>query len=111
MEIYSEISEKVYRRMDEESKALKALESQLGGIEVLADDARKEKENQRDALTQKETQLKQSQNAIQEALTWKKTVKGLEETAQVLAEKDKALQNEKEAFKPSAQKLQVALDQ
>lgn len=109
MEIYSEISEKVYRRMDEESKALKVLESQLGGIEVLADDVRKEKESQRDALTQKETQLKQSQNAIQEALTWKKTVKGLEETAQALAEKDKALQNEKEAFKPSAQKLQVAL--
>ena len=109
MEIYSEISEKVYRRMDEESKALKVLESQLGGIEVLADDARKEKENQRDVLTQKETELKQSQNAIQEALTWKKTVKGLEETAQVLEEKDKALQNEKEVFKPSAQKLQVAL--
>lgn len=109
MEIYSEISEKVYRRMDEESKALKALESQLGGIEVLADDVRKEMESQKDALTQKETQLKQSQNAIQEALTWKKTVKGLEETAQVLAEKDKALQNEKEVFKPSAQKLQVAL--
>lgn len=109
MEIYSEIPEKVYRRMDEESKALKALESQLGGIEVLADDVRKEMENQKDALTQKETQLKQSQNAIQEALTWKKTVKGLEETAQVLAEKDKALQNEKEAFKPCAQKLQVAL--
>lgn len=109
MEIYSEISEKVYRRMDEESKALKVLESQLGGIEVLADDVRKEKESQREALTQKETELKQSQNAIQEALTWKKTVKGLEETAQVLAEKDKALQNEKEVFKPSAQKLQVAL--
>lgn len=109
MEIYSEISEKVYRRMDEESKALKVLESQLGGIEVLTDDVRKEKESQRDALTQKETQLKQSQNAIQEALTWKKTVKGLEETAQALAEKDKALQNEKEAFKPSSQKLQVAL--
>ena len=109
MEIYSEISEKVYRRMDEESKALKALESQLGGIEVLADDVRKEMESQKKALTQKETQLKQSQNAIQEALTWKKTVKGLEETAQVLAEKDKALQNEKEVFKPSAQKLQVAL--
>ena len=109
MEIYSEISEKVYRRMDEESKALKVLESQLGGIEVLADDARKEKENQRDVLTQKETELKQSQNAIQEALTWKKTVKGLEETAQALTQKDKALQNEKEAFKPSAQKLQVAL--
>lgn len=109
MEIYSEISEKVYRRMDEESKALKALESQLGGIEVLADDVRKEMESQKDALTQKETQLKQSQNAIQEALTWKKTVKGLEETAQALAEKEKALQNEKEAFKPSAQKFQVAL--
>lgn len=109
MEIYSEISEKVYRRMDEESKALKVLESQLGGIEVLADDARKEKENQRDVLTQKETELKQSQNAIQEALTWKKTVKGLEETAQVLAEKEKALQNEKDAFKSEAQKLQVAL--
>ena len=109
MEIYSEISEKVYRRMDEESKALKALESQLGGIEVLADDVRKEKESQREVLTQKETQLKRSQNVIQEALTWKKTVKGLEETAQALAEKDKALQNEKEAFKPSAQKLQVAL--
>lgn len=109
MEIYSEISEKVYRRMDEESKALKALESQLGGIEVLADDARKEKENQRDVLTQKETELKQSQNAIQEALTWKKTVKGLEETAQALAEKDKALQNENDAFKLEAQKLQVAL--
>lgn len=109
MEIYSEISEKVYRRMDEESKALKALESQLGGIEVLADDVRKEMESQKKALTQKETQLKQSQNAIQEALTWKKTVKGLEETAQVLAEKDKALQNEKEVFKPSAQRLQVAL--
>lgn len=108
MEIYSEISEKVYRRMDEESKALKALESQLGGIEVLADDARKEKESQREVLTQKETQLKRSQNVIQEALTWKKTVKGLEETAQALAEKDKALQNEKEAFKPCAQKLQVA---
>ena len=109
MEIYSEISEKVYRRMDEESKALKALESQLGGIEVLADDVRKEKESQREVLTQKETQLKQSQNVIQEALTWKKTVKGLEETAQVLAEKEKALQNEKDAFKPCAQKLQVAL--
>lgn len=109
MEIYSEISEKVYRRMDEESKALKALEIQLGGIEVLADDARKVKENQRDALTQKEAQLKQSQNVIQEALTWKKTVKGLEETAQTLAEKDKALQNEKDAFKLEAQKLQVAL--
>lgn len=109
MEIYSEISEKVYRRMDEESKALKALESQLGGIEVLADDVRKEMESQKEVLTQKETQLKQSQNAIQKALTWKKTVKGLEETAQALAEKDKALQNEKEAFKPSAQKLQVAL--
>lgn len=109
MEIYSEISEKVYRRMDEESKALKALEIQLGGIEVLADDARKVKENQRDALTQKEAQLKQSQNVIQEALTWKKTVKGLEETAQTLAEKDKALQNEKDAFKSEAQKLQVAL--
>lgn len=109
MEIYSEISEKVYRRMDEESKALKALESQLGGIEVLADDVRKEKESQREVLTQKETQLKQSQNAIQEALTWKKTVKGLEETAQVLAEKEKALQNEKDAFKSEAQKLQVAL--
>lgn len=109
MEIYSEISEKVYRRMDEESKALKALESQLGGIEVLANDVRKEMESQKDALTQKETQIKQSQNAIQEALTWKKTVKGLEETAQALVEKDKALQNEKEAFKPSAQKLQVAL--
>ena len=109
MEIYSEISEKVYRRMDEESKALKALESQLGGIEVLADDVRKEMESQKDALTLKETQLKQSQNAIQEALTWKKTVKGLEEAAQALVEKDKALQNEKEAFKPSAQKLQVAL--
>lgn len=109
MEIYSEISEKVYRRMDEESKALKVLESQLGGIEVLADDARKEKENQRDVLTQKETELKQSQNAIQEALTWKKTVKGLEETAQALAEKDKALQNENDAFKSEAQKLQVAL--
>ena len=109
MEIYSEISEKVYRRMDEESKALKVLESQLGGIEVLADDARKEKENQRDVLTQKETELKQSQNAIQEALTWKKTVKGLEETAQALAEKDKALQNENDAFKLEAQKLQVAL--
>ena len=109
MEIYSEISEKVYRRMDEESKALKALESQLGGIEVLADDVRKEKESQREVLTQKETQLKRSQNVIQEALTWKKTVKGLEEAAQALAEKDKALQNEKEVFKPSAQKLQVAL--
>ena len=109
MEIYSEISEKVYRRMDEESKALKALESQLGGIEVLANDVREEMESQKDALTQKETQIKQSQNAIQEALTWKKTVKGLEETAQALVEKDKALQNEKEAFKPSAQKLQVAL--
>lgn len=109
MEIYSEISEKVYRRMDEESKALKALESQLGGIEMLADDVRKEKENQRDVLTQKETELKQSQNAIQEALTWKKTVKGLEETAQALAEKDKALQNENDAFKLEAQKLQVAL--
>lgn len=109
MEIYSEISEKVYRRMDEESKALKVLESQLGGIEVLADDVRKEKESQRDALTQKETQLKQSQNAIQEALTWKKTVKGLEETARALAEKDKALQNENDAFKLEAQKLQVAL--
>lgn len=109
MEIYSEISEKVYRRMDEESKALKALEIQLGGIEVLADDARKVKENQRDALTQKEVQLKQSQNVIQEALTWKKTVKGLEETAQALAEKDKALQNENDAFKLEAQKLQVAL--
>lgn len=109
MEIYSEISEKVYRRMDEESKALKVLESQLGGIEVLADDARKEKENQRDVLTQKATELKQSQNAIQEALTWKKTVKGLEETAQALAEKDKALQNENDAFKLEAQKLQVAL--
>ena len=95
--------------MDEESKALKALESQLGGIEVLADDVRKEMESQKEVLTQKETQLKQSQNAIQKALTWKKTVKGLEETAQALAEKDKALQNEKEAFKPSAQKLQVAL--
>lgn len=109
MEIYSEISEKVYRRMDEESKALKVLESQLGGIEVLADDARKEKENQRDVLTQKETELKQSQNAIQEALTWKKTIKGLEETAQALAEKEKALQNENDAFKLEAQKLQVAL--
>lgn len=109
MEIYSEISEKVYRRMDEESKALKVLESQLGGIEVLADDVRKEKESQRDALTQKETQLKQSQNAIQEALTWKKTVKGLEEIAQALVEKDKALQKEIDAFKLEAQKLQVAL--
>lgn len=109
MEIYSEISEKVYRRMDEESKALKVLESQLGGIEVLADDARKEKENQRDVLTQKETELKQSQNVIQEALTWKKTIKGLEETAQALAEKEKALQNENDAFKLEAQKLQVAL--
>lgn len=109
MEIYSEISEKVYRRMDEESKALKVLESQLGGIEVLADDVRKEKESQREALTQKETELKQSQNAIQEALTWKKTVKGLEETAQALVEKDKALQKEKDAFKSEAQKLQVAL--
>lgn len=109
MEIYSEISEKVYRRMDEESKALKALESQLGGIEVLADEARKEKENQRDDLTQKETQLKQSQNAIQEALNWKKRVEGLQESAKALQEKAKVLQNEKETFEPNAQKLQVAL--
>lgn len=109
MEIYSEISEKVYRRMDEEIKALKALESQLGGIEVLADDVRKEMESQKDALTQKETQLKQSQNAIQEALNWKIRVEGLQETAQALQEKAKVLQNEKETFEPNAQKLQVAL--
>lgn len=109
MEIYSEISEKVYRRMDEESKALKALESQLGDIEVLPDDVRKDKETQRETLTQKESELKKIQTAIREALTWKKTVKGLEETAQALKEKSKALQNEKEAFKPDAQKLEAVL--
>ena len=109
MEIYSEISEKVYRRMDEESKALKALENQLGGIKVLPDDVRKDKETQRETLTQKESELKKIQTAIREALTWKKTVKGLEETAQALKEKSKALQNEKEAFKPEAQKLEAAL--
>ncbi len=109
MEIYSEISEKVYRRMDEESKALKAMENQLGGIEVLPDDVRKDKETQRETLTQKESELKKIQTAIREALTWKKIVKGLEETAQALEESYKALQNEKEAFKPEAQKLEAAL--
>ena len=109
MEIYSEISEKVYRRMDEESKALKTLENQLGGIEVLPDEVRKDKETQREMLTQKESELKKIQTATREALTWKKTVKGLEEAAQALAEKDKALQNEKEAFEAQAQKLEAAL--
>ena len=110
MEIYAEISAKVYRRSDEERKKLEALQAKMGDIEILPDSEREQKEAARDALVREEAELLKSHQQTRDCLAWLQNIAALKNGQADLQKSLDQCDNDILAFEPSLRQLHRASD-
>lgn len=110
MEIYAEISAKVYRRSDEERKELEALQAKMGDIEILPDSEREQKEAARDALVREEAELLKSHQQTRDCLAWLQNIAALKNGQADLQKSLDQCDNDILAFEPSLRQLHRASD-
>ena len=110
MEIYAEISAKVYRRSDEERKKLEALQAKMGGIEILPDSEREQKEAARDALAREEAELLKSHQQTRDCIAWLQNIAALKNGQADLQKSLDQCDNDILAFEPSLRQLHRASD-
>ena len=110
MEIYAEISAKVYRRSDEERKKLEALQAKMGDIEILSDSEREQKEAARDALAREEAELLKSHQQTRDCIAWLQNIAALKNGQADLQKSLDQCDNDILAFEPSLRQLHRASD-
>ena len=110
MEIYAEISAKVYRRSDEERKKLEALQAKMGDIEILPDSEREQKEAARDALVREEAELLKSHQQTRDCIAWLQNIAALKNGQADLQKSLDQCDNDILAFEPSLRQLHRASD-
>ena len=110
MEIYAEISAKVYRRSDEERKKLEALQAKMGDIEILPDSEREQKEAARDALAREEAELLKSHQQTRDCIAWLQNIAALKNGQADLQKSLDQCDNDILAFEPSLRQLHRASD-
>lgn len=110
MEIYAEISAKVYRRSDEERKKLEALQAKMGDIEILPDSEREQKEAARDVLVREEAELLKSHQQTRDCLAWLQNIAALKNGQADLQKSLDQCDNDILAFEPSLRQLHRASD-
>ena len=110
MEIYAEISAKVYRRSDEERKKLEALQAKMGDIEILPDSEREQKEAARDALVREEAELLKSHQQTRDCLAWLQNIAALKNGQADLQKSLDQCDNDILAFEPCLRQLHRASD-
>jgi len=109
-EIYSQISIRVHERQREEKDALKLLQAETAGIEILEPEQEQEIEQALDTKQKEETEIAAKSTETGKAIAWLTTIDGLKKEIGDLADEASTLLSDIESFKPDREKLSRALN-
>lgn len=107
--IYSDISVRVHERHREEREKLTILQAETAGIMILEPEQEKEIELEVEAKQQEEIGLTAHGKKLSEALSWLRTIDGLNVELAGFVDEGRKLQSEVDSFKPERDRLNRAL--
>ena len=107
-EIYGEISRRVYDRMRQENEALKMLQAEVRGVQLLSDEYLKELENELKELNQQQEQQQSEQNQLNTEKQWLEELDAKKKEALAADEALKKARSEKESCASQLKKLDEA---
>ncbi len=107
-ELYSTISMKVHERRRDELARLDRLQLECEGIRLLGDEERQALETERAECIETERELNAGVETESAALRWLQEIARLEEALAAIGSEATALDAEREAFLPDAERLRLA---
>ena len=108
-EIYTEISRRVHERQRDEREKLNILQAETSGIVILEPEQEQEIKQDLDAKQKQEVELAAKVTKTAKAIIWLTGINGLKKEINSLSEESEKLESELELFKPSRERLGIAL--